>query len=182
MKPTLAPVVFVLYLFLSFSILFLFITILFNPTSSYLWLNKNTFLSSQGTEVNKNSISYISFLPPKKGWRGGGEEEERKYRKGLGPDYIKPYQLCLVSVLAYTIVLANSADDKFSKKIGFDISCKLSPLEAICMKCQSLFPGKQFSRNARVIFSGKNKKYFKMPSVDFLPSMQIVKHISGLRL
>ena len=37
----LAPVVFVLYLFLSFSTLFFFIMILFNPTSSYLWLNKN---------------------------------------------------------------------------------------------------------------------------------------------
>ena len=35
--------------------------ILFNPTSSYLWLN---FLSSQGTEVNKNSISYTSVVSP----------------------------------------------------------------------------------------------------------------------
>ena len=35
----LAPVIFVLYLFFSFSTLF-FIMILFNPTSSYLWLNK----------------------------------------------------------------------------------------------------------------------------------------------
>ena len=30
----------------------------------------------------------------------------------------------------------------FSQKTGFDISCKLSPLETICMKCQILFPGK----------------------------------------
>ena len=42
----------------------------------------------------------------------------------------------------------NSADDNlkyfacFSKKIGFDISCKLSPQETICMKYQSLFSGK----------------------------------------
>ena len=57
----LAPDVFVLYLFLSFSTLFFFIMILFNPTSSYLWLN---FLSSQGTEVNKNSISYTSVVSP----------------------------------------------------------------------------------------------------------------------
>ena len=27
----------------------------------------------------------------------------------------------------------------FSQKIGFDISCKLSPLETVCMICQSLF-------------------------------------------
>ena len=30
----------------------------------------------------------------------------------------------------------------FSKKTGFDISCKLSPVETICMKCQNLFSGK----------------------------------------
>ena len=30
----------------------------------------------------------------------------------------------------------------FSRKTGFDISYKLSPLEAICMKCLSLFSGK----------------------------------------
>ena len=41
-----------------------------------------------------------------------------------------------------------SADDilkylsYFSQKTGFDISCKLSPQETICMKCQILFPGK----------------------------------------
>ena len=27
----------------------------------------------------------------------------------------------------------------FLQKIGFDISCSLSPLEAVCMKCQVLF-------------------------------------------
>ena len=36
----------------------------------------------------------------------------------------------------------------FSPNIGCDISCKLSPLETICMNCQSLFLRK--------------KKYFKM--------------------
>ena len=47
--------------------------------------------------------------------------------------------------------LANSADQKlvyfpnFSQKTGFDISCKLSPMETVCMKCQ-------------ILFSGKNKK------------------------
>ena len=37
----------------------------------------------------------------------------------------------------------------FSQKTGFDISCKLSPLETICMKCQMLFSGK----NKKNIFS-----------------------------
>ena len=31
----------------------------------------------------------------------------------------------------------------FSQKTGFAISCKLSPVETICMKCQILFPGKK---------------------------------------
>ena len=31
----------------------------------------------------------------------------------------------------------------FFQKIGFDISCKLSPKETICMECQSLFPAKK---------------------------------------
>ena len=30
----------------------------------------------------------------------------------------------------------------FPRKQVFDISCKLSPLETICMKCQNLFSGK----------------------------------------
>ena len=30
----------------------------------------------------------------------------------------------------------------FSQETGFGISCKLSPLETICMKCQNLFSGK----------------------------------------
>ena len=30
----------------------------------------------------------------------------------------------------------------FPQKTGFDMSCKLSPLETICMKCLILFPGK----------------------------------------
>ena len=43
---------------------------------------------------------------------------------------------------------ANSADDKlmifsyFTQKTGFDISCKFSPMETTCMKCQNLFFGK----------------------------------------
>ena len=42
----------------------------------------------------------------------------------------------------------NSADNilkyfsYFYQKTGFDISCKLSPVETICMKCQSLFSEK----------------------------------------
>ena len=39
-------------------------------------------------------------------------------------------------------ILAEDILKHFSQNIGFDISCKLSPREKICMKCYSLFPGK----------------------------------------
>ena len=37
----------------------------------------------------------------------------------------------------------------FSQETGFDISCKLSPVETICMKCQILF-------EMQIIFIGDN--------------------------
>ena len=43
----------------------------------------------------------------------------------------------------------------FSQEAGFYISCKLSAMETICVKCQNLFPGKN------------KKKYFKMLSSEF---------------
>ena len=50
--------------------------------------------------------------------------------------------------------------------IGFDISCKLSPSEAICMKCQ-------------IQFSGENKKNVlnisKCRLLKILPSMLSIK-------
>ena len=45
----------------------------------------------------------------------------------------------------------------FLQKIGFDISCKLSPLETICMESQNLF-------------SGENKKNISLLSADFSQS------------
>ena len=50
-------------------------------------------------------------------------------------------------ILTFTGLWANAADDKlvifflFSRKTGFDISCKLSPMETICLKCQIKFSG-----------------------------------------
>ena len=46
----------------------------------------------------------------------------------------------------------------FSQKIGFDISCKLPPLETICIKCQSLL-------------SEKNKKKYLKTSAEILHSI-----------
>ena len=48
-------------------------------------------------------------------------------------------------LITFTCLWTNSADDKLtffsyvSVDIGFDLSCKLSPLETICMNGQSLF-------------------------------------------
>ena len=55
------------------------------------------------------------------------------------------------SRLTFTSLKANSADDElmiqcifsyFSQKSGFEISCSLSLMETVCMKCQILFSGK----------------------------------------
>ena len=43
----------------------------------------------------------------------------------------------------------------FPQETGFGISCKLSPKETVCMKCQTLFSEK------------KKKKCFKMSSAEF---------------
>ena len=55
--------------------------------------------------------------------------------------------IIMVIKLTFAILCANSADDKLMiRKIGFDISCKLSPKETICMKCQNLFSGKKIRK------------------------------------
>ena len=37
----------------------------------------------------------------------------------------------------------------FSQKLGFEGSCRLSPSETICMKCQCLFPVKNKKENKK---------------------------------
>ena len=71
--------------------------------------------------------------------------------------------------LTFTIFWANSADDKlviffsyFSQKTAFVISCKLFPMETICMKCQILFPGK----------NKKNTSKYRLPKI--LPSVRSI--------
>ena len=60
-----------------------------------------------------------------------------------------PSVTVVTNALTITTLWANSADDKLMGKknhfswTGFDISCKLSPLETICLKCQNLFSGKK---------------------------------------
>ena len=47
------------------------------------------------------------------------------------------------------------------QKIGFDISCKLSPKETICMKYQSLFSEKEEEKY----------QYINLPSAEFAQRM-----------
>ena len=76
----------------------------------------------------------------------------------------------LNGALTFATLWFNSADDKlmivflfFSKKIGFDISCKLSPQETICKKYQNLL-------------SGKNKKYiFNVVCWKFYPERLVLR-------
>ena len=70
---------------------------------------------------------------------------------------------------------ANSADNKliffflFAQKIGFDILCKLSPEETICIKHQSLFSGK-----IRIVL--QNVICWKFYPVCFALNGSFVKH------
>ena len=79
--------------------------------------------------------------------------------------------------LTFTTLWANSADDNwwyfsyFSQKTGFDISCKLSPMETICMKCQNCFLEKirkqdclqwrQIAWNVKLVFWEKMRKIYQ---------------------
>ena len=51
-----------------------------------------------------------------------------------------------------------------SQKIGFDISCKLSPEETVCMKCQNLFNGKNI---------------YKYHLLDFNPACRALKILTA---
>ena len=79
-----------------------------------------------------------------------------------------------VSVITFTTLWTSPADDRlvvlpyFSQKTGFDISCKLSQLETICLKCQILFSVKK-----------KKEKYFKISSADnFNPEWYALQVVS----
>ena len=50
----------------------------------------------------------------------------------------------------------------FSEKTDFDISCKLSPMETVCIKCQ-------------ILFSRENKKNINLPSAEL--AQRVVKVI-----
>ena len=75
------------------------------------------------------------------------------------------------TILTFTALWANSADNKLIifflifLENRFDISCKLSPKETICMKCQSLFSGEI------------KKNILECDLLKFLPSMLSMKEL-----
>ena len=48
-----------------------------------------------------------------------------------------------VNYLTFSILDKNISWRHFSQKTSFDLSCKSSPMEIICIKCQTLFSGKK---------------------------------------
>ena len=83
----------------------------------------------------------------------------------------------------------------FSQETGLDISCKLSPMETICMKCQLLFSGKKIRKVSSVccllkltrerwasIFSRRHFEYFSYFSKEtgIWHFMQIVSNRDSL--
>ena len=73
--------------------IFFFLYIIFLSWSSLIQLQvtygwTKTLLSSQGTEVNKNSTSYMytSVVSPQNKKKKKKKKKEKKKRKGLGPD------------------------------------------------------------------------------------------------
>ena len=52
----------------------------------------------------------------------------------------------------------------FSQKTGFDISCKLSPMKIIYMKCQVLFSGKNKQNNINLSSAGLTQRVVKVNS------------------
>ena len=65
----------------------------------------------------------------------------------------------------------------FPKKKGFDISCELSSMKTICMKCQILFSGnnKKTEDNLheipKPIFWEKEEKYHEIPSAEIFSQL-----------
>ena len=56
----------------------------------------------------------------------------------------------------------------YSEKKGFDISCKLSPLETICMKRESLFSGKNNTNMINLSSAEHAHRVVKVNSVSLL--------------
>ena len=92
-------------------------------------------------------------------------------------------------VLTFTTHWANLADDKLmifssflSQKVGFDISCKLSPLKTVCMKYQSLYSGKNKKGNKfqSLFFWGKNCQISNCHLLKFLHSIHSVKTMNSI--
>ena len=67
----------------------------------------------------------------------------KKFNDTLTNDIVSFEQLGPACFLKFQqAIFLNMFSSLVSQKIGFDVSCKLSPKLTICIKCQSLFSGK----------------------------------------
>ena len=83
---------------------------------------------------------YVNISPRKTQWMS----IRRNMKIDTSPSYTSECRCPGCQLLTVITLLANSPQNGdifliFSQKTGFDISCKLSPFETICMKCQILF-------------------------------------------
>ena len=62
----------------------------------------------------------------------------------------------------------------FPWKTGFDILCKLSPVETICMKCQILFPEKNMKYILNCLLQKILHTVIRVKSVPLCPDFMLV--------
>ena len=74
---------------------------------------------------------------------------------GMNNSTIRSRETLTLSILGKTFSRRHFQNKSyFSKKMRFDVSCKLSPKETVCMKCQTLFSRKNIGKllsNGRVL-------------------------------
>ena len=91
-----------------------------------------------------------------------------KFRIGTGyfQHYllVKNYVALMLSTLGKNFSRQFKIFSYFSQKTGFGISCKVSPLETLCMICQ-------------IMFSEKNKKNINLSSAELAQRVVKVKNV-----
>ena len=100
-------------------------------------------------EININHtlswFSQASYMGKKKKTRQYWGSSKVMFKKILQNFVKSSLKFCLISDFSPQLITC-----MFSQKTGSDISCKLSPVETICMKYQNLLSGKSKKKNISV--------------------------------